>query len=572
MKFFFIRIYILFCFFTIFIASSDTFAKDNQIKYTDNDISNYFIGVLSSKNEDNEKAFKYLKKVKSLKNNHTQFNIEYIRTLVLLDKFQEAFTFSESIWEEDELFFSADLLIGLNYFLKKDYEKANKFFYRLNSVSRYNIYFKDFIGNILLAWSSASQGNEEESFNFTKKIPKQYSNLKNIQEVFLKCYFNNNETKKSFEDLIGTKGYNFSRYNFFLINYLIHNNNVKEAKKIVKNLPQKNNSTLLMTETKNLIIKNENDKIRNFFNCKNPKDSISEFFYVISNLYASEKEYRLSNFYLKISLFLNDKFLTNKTLLAENFYYQKKNNLSKNIYLSLKEIGPHYSWYAAKNIATILSETKGKKESIDSIVNDFNLLKEPDFLNYYDLANFYKDNGYYLESIEYYSLALKKIKKDHILVSKILDRRGTSYEKINDWEKAEKDLLESLKISPDQAHVLNYLAYTWVDKGINLDKGLAMLKKALKLKENDVYITDSVGWAYYAKKNYKEAEIFLQRAVELLPSDPIINDHYADTLWMLNKKIQARYFWNYVLNLDDINNDLKEVISKKLIFGIKNKI
>ena len=122
MKFFFIRIYILFCFFTIFIASSDTFAKDNKIKYTDNDISNYFVGVLSSKNEDNEKAFKHLKKVKSLKNNHTQFNIEYIRTLVLLDKFQEAFTFSESIWEEDELFFSADLLIGLNYFLKKDYE------------------------------------------------------------------------------------------------------------------------------------------------------------------------------------------------------------------------------------------------------------------------------------------------------------------------------------------------------------------------------------------------------------------------------------------------------------------
>ena len=70
-----------------------------------------------------------------------------------------------------------------------------------------------------------------------------------------------------------------------------------------------------------------------------------------------------------------------------------------------------------------------------------------------------------------------------------------------------------------------------------------MLKKANKLKENDGYIIDSLGWAYYAKKNYRQAKFFLQKAVELLPSDPIINDHYADNFWMLNKNLQARYIW-----------------------------
>tara|TARA_B100002003_G_C14104233_1_gene531103 strand:- start:884 stop:1228 length:345 start_codon:yes stop_codon:yes gene_type:complete len=112
------------------------------------------------------------------------------------------------------------------------------------------------------------------------------------------------------------------------------------------------------------------------------------------------------------------------------------------------------------------------------------------------------------------------------------------------------------------------LAYTWIDKGINLDEGLEMLKKATKLRENDGYIIDSLGWAYFAKKNYKEAEFFLQRAVELLPSDPIINDHYADTLWMLNKSLQARYFWNNILKLNDTEQKLKDDIKKKLIFGI----
>ena len=132
-------------------------------------------------------------------------------------------------------------------------------------------------------------------------------------------------------------------------------------------------------------------------------------------------------------------------------------------------------------------------------------------------------------------------------------------------------MLESLKISPDQPHVLNYLAYTWVDKGINLDKGLEMLKKASKLRQNDGYIIDSLGWAYYAKKNYTKAEEFLKRAVELMPNDPVVNDHYADTLWMLNKTIQARYFWKSVLKIDNADQELKEKISKKLIFGVSNK-
>ena len=99
-----------------------------------------------------------------------------------------------------------------------------------------------------------------------------------------------------------------------------------------------------------------------------------------------------------------------------------------------------------------------------------------------------------------------------------------------------------------------------------------MLKKATQLRQNDGYIIDSLGWANFAKKNYSEAEFFLQQAVELLPTAPIINDHYADTLWMLNKNIQARYVWNYILKLNNTEQKLKDTISKKLIFGIKKKL
>jgi tetratricopeptide (TPR) repeat protein len=118
---------------------------------------------------------------------------------------------------------------------------------------------------------------------------------------------------------------------------------------------------------------------------------------------------------------------------------------------------------------------------------------------------------------------------------------------------------------------MNYLAYSWIDKGINLDKGLEMLIQANKMREDDGYIIDSVGWAYYAKKNYVEAEKFLRRAVQLIPADPIINDHYGDVLWMLNKNIQARYIWGNILTLEP-SEELRDQLSKKLIFGIKNKL
>ncbi len=322
----------------------------------------------------------------------------------------------------------------------------------------------------------------------------------------------------------------------------------------------------------NFIINKKQNKILDFFDCTKPKDSIAEIFYIIANMYSTESDYQMSNFYLKISLFLNSRFAPNKALLAENYLYQKKYETSKKIYNSIKSIGPIYSWYASKNITSVSLETSNKEDSIKYLEKEFNLISNPDFYHYYDIANYYKDNEYYKKSIKYYSLALKKINKQHELYSKILDRRGTSYERIGEWKKGEKDLLECLKILPDQPYVLNYLAYTWIDNNTNIDKALGMLKIANDLEPNNGYIIDSLGWAYYLRKNYNEAEKLLQKAVELNPLDPIINDHYADTLWMLNKKIQANYFWNYVLSLDDVEEETKKVINKKLVYGINNNL
>ena len=125
-----------------------------------------------------------------------------------------------------------------------------------------------------------------------------------------------------------------------------------------------------------------------------------------------------------------------------------------------------------------------------------------------------------------------------------------------------------MELSPDQPYVLNYLAYSWLEKNINLEESLKMLKKADQLKQNDGYIRDSLGWGFYLTKNYSEAENLLRRAVELMPTDPVIIDHYGDVLWMLNKNIQARYVWMQAKKFELTDEKFKAKIDKKLIFGL----
>jgi tetratricopeptide (TPR) repeat protein len=148
--------------------------------------------------------------------------------------------------------------------------------------------------------------------------------------------------------------------------------------------------------------------------------------------------------------------------------------------------------------------------------------------------------------------------------------RGICYERNHEWPKAEADFKEALKLFPDQPHVLNYLGYSWIDKGVHLDEGMAMIKKAVQQRPDDGYIVDSLGWAYYKLGNYAEAVKHLQHAVELKPEDPTINDHYGDALWRVGRKLDAHYQW---IHARDMKPDPAELtkIEAKLKHGLPEK-
>lgn len=149
----------------------------------------------------------------------------------------------------------------------------------------------------------------------------------------------------------------------------------------------------------------------------------------------------------------------------------------------------------------------------------------------------------------------------------IFYRRGIAYERLKEWDRAEPDFKRALELYPNQPQVLNYLGYSWIDQGINLDEGLDLIQQAVDQRPDDGYIVDSLGWAYYKLGRYNDAVRELERAVVLDTSDPTLNDHLGDAYWKVGRKLEAIYQWKKAL-ADDPEADRVSGIEDKIANGL----
>tara|TARA_X000000368_G_C23043910_1_gene718258 strand:+ start:367 stop:2076 length:1710 start_codon:yes stop_codon:yes gene_type:complete len=556
----------------LFFSTFNLIHAKNLDKYYDaNNISDYFSGILSLNDNEYASSYEYLKNLRGLEDSHSYYSQLYQRSLINLDKFYEAYIYSKRLEEKGIDSFESNLIIGVYYLKNKKFENAKRYFQKLKFQKNKGI-IEDLISISLNNWISLLSLDKEAGLSLIDQIPPRFENIKKIQNVFMHCYYDSETTNILFNELLSDKSIDFSRYAFFHAKYLHNNGKAKEARESLE-LNLKLFPTNLLLGQYRLDLKNK--KVKNFsdsFNCKNISDNTAELLYIASNALSSQSAYVFSNFYLNLSKFLNENFISFETLHAENFYNLEQYDKAMKIYNKISKKGSVYDWHASKRISLILANQGKDKESLNYLKKKYEKIKSPNVFQIYYYAKFLKNNKQFDESINYYTEVLNLISKDHYLYPKATDGRGVSYERLGKWDEAEKDLLNSLSVSPNQPYVINYLAYSWIEKGINIKKSLEMLKKANELKKNDGYIIDSLGWALFKLKKFKEAKKYLQLAVVLFPSDPIVNDHYADSLWMNNKNIQARYYWKYVLTLDEAEPELKNKIKKKLIFGPKVKL
>ena len=551
----------------IFIIISFFFANQANSKNIDNnfnksELSNYLSAIISFNNHENEQSLNYFNSSKRLLRNHENYLKQYVFSLVVNQKVKRAIQEIKVLENKENVyFFESYVLLILDSILKKKYKNSEKYINYLSKFENQGAYEKA-IFNTLKIYTSTFK-NKKLSFQKSN-----FENLDLLNNTFLKCYLNDTSINTSFDNLINSASVDYSRYLFFYANYLLHENKKNEAKKLFLNQDPLN-SGLLLLQTKDWLVNNQTKKITSIFSCKSEKDLLAEFFFLISNLYATQNDLIKSNFYLSVSNFLNNKFKANKLLAVENYYNLGKFDETKKILNNFTEEDKMFYWFKVKTNTKIIASMQNKDQALDYVDSEFKKIKKKTDKINFDMANIYKNYKKYNKAITLYSELMKNFEKNSDNYADLLFRRGGSNERLGNYKKSDEDLLLALKISPNDSYTLNYLAYSWLERKMNISKAVKMLEIANKINENDPYITDSVGWGYFLTGRYDEAEKFMRRAIILMPNDPVINDHYGDILWKLNKKLQAKFYWESVLNLEDTEDDMIEKVKIKLLKGLK---
>ena len=299
----------------------------------------------------------------------------------------------------------------------------------------------------------------------------------------------------------------------------------------------------------------------------NPDAGLAESLFNLGSVLGRQRREEMALAYTHLALRLRPNFDAALVLKGEILQQQERGAEAIAAYESISEDSPYY-WSVQLRIA----EELGRQERIDDAVSRFDELaarKPEHFEPLYYMGNLLRTQERFAEAVVAYDRALERIGEPQARHWSVLYFRGIALERTDAWDRAEADFLRALEFEPEQPYVMNYLAYSWVEKKMNLEKAKGMLYRAVELRPDDGYIVDSLGWVYYRVGEYENAVRYLERAVELRPHDPVINDHLGDAYWKVGRKAEARFQWRRALSFEP-EEELVPTIESKLDIGLQN--
>jgi len=298
----------------------------------------------------------------------------------------------------------------------------------------------------------------------------------------------------------------------------------------------------------------------------NPKNIIAKsIFEIIQASVANEKSsanYQFLLFYLSIANLLEDNF-NEANYYTGHIYNILKNYSKAEFYYNKVQISHNLYFESQKKIAIMKAESGFFLEAENNLINLLNI-----YNNNIDLiialADLYRINQKYEEAIVYYSKSINLNNDTSLELWRLYYLRGICYERNQNWNTAEEDFLYSLNLNSNSPNVLNYLAYGWLERDINIDQALDMLMKAYNSNPNSYYIIDSLAWAYYKKNELQKALELMEEVIEMVPGEVISLDHLADIYFAMNRKREAIFYWKQALDLAEPEDEIIESLSKKL--------
>jgi len=291
--------------------------------------------------------------------------------------------------------------------------------------------------------------------------------------------------------------------------------------------------------------------------------------YDMALILSQDHSYSITRLFASMALAINPD-VTEARLLMANALVQAERYDEAITYL--KDFDPAHPTYipTMRHVADLLAEDERydeAKELLNSLFIDHNDVKA-----LIQIGDMYRRQEEYQSALNIYNQAVSHLGEavpDEYWF--VLYGRGMAYEREGQWEQAEADLKAALVYRPNHPYLLNYLGYGWAEQGMQLDKALELIEKAVRLKPRDGYIQDSMGWVLYRMGEFEEAVPYLETAVELLPYDPTINDHLGDAYWMVDRTVEARYQWERAKNHEE-DELLLDVIGAKIKYGLDDAI
>ena len=277
-------------------------------------------------------------------------------------------------------------------------------------------------------------------------------------------------------------------------------------------------------------------------------EGVGEAFYGAAGALAQDQRGgNTSLIYVRLALYTRPQFDFAQMLLGEMMESVRRWHEAAAVYRDVQATSP-FHWEARIRTARVLNRLDKAGEAI-TMLQQMSKERPADNDALVEVADILRGRERYGEAVHEYDRAIDRISQLRERDWVLLYTRGMALERSKQWDRAEADFLHALELKPNQPSVLNYLGYSWVEQGRNMERAREMIERAVAQRPNDGYIVDSLGWVLFRLGRYEDSVRHLERAVELQPQDPIINDHLGDAYWRVGRHLEARFQWRHALSL-----------------------
>jgi tetratricopeptide (TPR) repeat protein len=543
-------------------ALEQTPAADEGYQLEDSNslLGSYLAGRVARNQRDNETAARYYREALDRDPTSKEILEDAFQLKVATGNFDEAKTLARQLATRDPDHKIANLFLGINAFIEKDYRAADNHFKAVGKAP-----IAELTANLSRMWTDYARGQTNDALKASTATSSPQTEGSQHIELLHRAYIADLAKKRSVSRQAYAQIFKKNPRNLRAVEayarHAAHWGDTELAEKILKpHLAAPNPNPLLKALADDIEAGKKIPLI-----VSDATEGLSEVFQGIGEALAGDGVIDAGQLYLQLALFVRPDFTVAQYALGELYDQLKSYDPAAAAFDRVPRESP--LWLNAQLRKAYDLNSLERIPEAKSLLTELIKAYPDDMRAYYTMGNLLRGNKDYAEAVDYYSKAIDKLGPVEKSQWSVYYARGVCRERIKDWPDAEADLRKALELDPNQELTLNYLGYSWVDQNLNLKEGVDLIRRAVQLRPNDGYFVDSLGWAYYRQKDFDQAVKQLERAVELKPDDPVINDHLGDAYWRVGRQLEAKFQWKQALDLKPEAED-EAKIKKKLDAGL----